>query len=430
MIRRSRLLIILLHMGLATLCCGGTASAFEFSGVDVHGFLSQGYLKSTEFDFLGIPTKEGTFAYNEAAVNFSGQLSEKLRLGLQLFARDFGSEGNHDVRLDWAVGDYRWNDRLGIRFGKVKMSMGFYNQGRDVDMLRTCILLPQSIYYERMRDMVNAYLGGEIYGVVEDPFGGSLEYELFGGTMDIDEAAAFKDFLVRGALNAMPAGSIITLGDTTAECRYLVGGILRWCTPLESLRLGFSILHCDSTVKTNLITSIPLIQQLPILQLTSQVPSQSDYKIQYMCVMSAEVTRKDLTVVGEVMIRENRLQSAFDLGIPGVPSTVDVVQKYMALYGQVCYRVSDRFELGTYYSIGYADANDKDGDSYAARGEPRYYAWQKDLALSLRFDITPHWLVKAEAHWIDGAALVKSIDYLDDGKRYWGLFGVKTTINF
>lgn len=409
---------------------GGTASAVDLSRVSIHGFLSQGYLKSTANDYLGVSTEEGTFAFSEAGINFSAQLTEELRLGLQLFARDFGKEGNFDVVLDWAVGDYRWKDWMGIRFGKVKMPAGFYNQGRDMDMLRTPILLPQAIYSERTRDMTNAYLGGELYGFVPIPFAGDIEYQLFGGTMDLDDVSIIRNFLVKGALENMPPGSQITLGDLSVEVKYTIGGALRWNTPVENLRLGLTLLTSDVDMEGDLISSFPFAPQVPILQATSQLPVYVDMKVNYSYVFSAEFSMWDLTLAGEFFHQKSDIKTNLSLGIPGVPSTVEFDKKYAGFYGTIAYRWLDWLEIATYYCVYYPDTDDKDGDFYAARGQPKYLAWLRDLSLTLRFDITSYWLIKLEAHFMDGAAMVDTGDDPNDLEKYWGLFAAKTTFNF
>ncbi len=109
---------------------------------------------------------------------------------------------------------------------------------------------------------------------------------------------------------------------------------------------------------------------------------------------------------------------------------VEIDQTVSGFYGQIAYRWFDWLELATYYCVHYPDADDKDGDFYAARGQPKYLAWLRDLSLTLRFDITTYWLIKLEAHFMDGAAMVDAGDDPDDLEKYWGLFAAKTTFNF
>ena len=77
----------------------GGSYALEMGPIDVHGFISQGYLQSTANNYLA-KSEKGSFEYNEAGINFSTNVSDKLRLGLQLMARDMGDSGNNEVQLD------------------------------------------------------------------------------------------------------------------------------------------------------------------------------------------------------------------------------------------------------------------------------------------------------------------------------------------
>ncbi len=152
----------------AFLCVGllfqqNTAQAQE---VDVHGFISQGYLKSTGNNFLA-NTKYGTWEFTEIGINFGSYVTDELRIGMQLFARDLGALGNMDLELDWALGDYTVNDYLGIRVGRIKTPYGLYGETQDVDLVRTSILLPQSVYYLALRDILISFNGISLYGNID-----------------------------------------------------------------------------------------------------------------------------------------------------------------------------------------------------------------------------------------------------------------------
>jgi hypothetical protein len=58
----------------------------------------------------------------------------------------------------------------------------------------------------------------------------------------------------------------------------------------------------------------------------------------------------------------------------------------------------------------------------------RWYAWQRDLAATVRYDVNERWLWKVEGHFIDGVADL--LGSTPDPKRYWGLFLLKTTVTF
>jgi hypothetical protein len=113
------------------------------------------------------------------------------------------------------------------------------------------------------------------------------------------------------------------------------------------------------------------------------------------------------------------------------PEPVEEKRETEAYYGLLAYRLTDWFEAGVYYSVLYVDMDDREGDSQVAAGKPDYNAWQKDLALSVRFDITDFWLVKLEVHFMDGVAQCTEADNPDGfDEQNWTLFAVKTTFNF
>ena len=83
-----------------------------------------------------------------------------------------------------------------------------------------------------------------------------------------------------------------------------------------------------------------------------------------------------------------------------------------------------------YYSVKVPDTEDRDGDKLAAQGLPDYGAWQKDLAISTRFDITDFWLLKFEYHYVDGTGLLTAADNPKGFEKSWDFFAIKTTFSF
>src|SRR5690606_39205530 len=95
-------------------------------------------------------------------------------------------------------------------------------------------------------------------------------------------------------------------------------------------------------------------------------------------------------------------------------------------YGQAAYQLADRLQLGVYYGVLHLDANDRSGDD-RTRFPESWFAWQRDLAATIRYDFNDHWLWKLEAHFMDGAGdLDATANPAPD--RYWGLFLFKTTV--
>src|SRR5437899_2517593 len=76
--------------------------------VEVHGFVSQGFILSSGSNYLADSSRDGSFEFTEAGMNFTKTLTDKLRVGLQLFARKLGRVGDFSVKLDWFYLDYRF----------------------------------------------------------------------------------------------------------------------------------------------------------------------------------------------------------------------------------------------------------------------------------------------------------------------------------
>ena len=220
-------------IGLLAVFCLSSLDAVaddEFGSIDIHGFISQGYLVSDDYEFYNADTDSGTFEFNEMGINFTTDLTDNLRLGLQLLARDLGELGNDEVTIDWAYADYRFRNWLGLRVGKVKKPNGIYNQSRDIDSARTAVFLPSSMYNENYREAQLANKGIAIYGTLP----GHIDYQAVYGVFDVP--------LDGGVVRKVDEGQLGQLGFKTEKVEVDPGYVveLLWDTPLEGLRIGAS----------------------------------------------------------------------------------------------------------------------------------------------------------------------------------------------
>lgn len=375
--------------------------------LEVHGFLSQGWIKSDRNNFYA-HTADGTFQFNEFGINFATELTDRLRTGLQLLSRDLGDIGNNAVEVDWAYGDYRWKDWLGLRAGKMKAPYGFYNETRDVDMLRTSIFLPPSIYNERWRDAYQSSVGYSLYGNLNLHAFGSLNYQFQSGEM-----------------NLAPGGGMARAIEDSAEMEMLSSNMhdyandyVEWNTPLKGLRLGMCTLtfNLDIRFETTTATSWAISQGIPAGTVFA-------YKMDNARIntLSAEYAAGNLTLALEYMrFRSERVESSEE--------SIEEGQEGYA--GSIAYRFTEWFELGAYYAVYYADANDRAGQQSEAAGKPAYKAWQKEWAVTARFDLNDYWTLKLEGHLVNGAALLLFRDNPDGLQENSFLFAMKTTYSF
>lgn len=120
------------------LSCAAPVAMADLGDIDVHGFDSQGYMGSDTYNYL-TPSKDGSFAISEYAVNVGSEINDDLRIGVQFFARNLGDTGNNTVTVDWEFGDYHRYHWLGIRGGRVRMPFGLYGETADFDHVRTSV---------------------------------------------------------------------------------------------------------------------------------------------------------------------------------------------------------------------------------------------------------------------------------------------------
>ncbi|MBN2105245.1 hypothetical protein JW835_14505 [bacterium] len=403
--------------------------------VSVHGFISQGYIKSTENNYL-LDSKNGSFEFNETAVNFITLVSDNMRLGLQFLARDFGDEGNHTVLLDWAYGDYNISSALGVRMGKIKLRRGLFNQGRDIDLLRTPILLPQGVYDESMRSFSLAMLGISLYGNTSLFSFGETDYEIFGGSLSIPDSKSgywkwvLNDLLGYSEGSLLPEGTYSQVLDQKVKGEYIMGGAIHWETPLEGLKLSFDKIYGKLNMTSRVTAAIPVhaMDDYPLLQIPVDIGI--DVTIDEYDTYALQYNFGNLSLIGEYYRSVYITDVMFDATSMKFNTKLD--WKADSYYGQVAYRFTDWLEAASYYSEFYPDRNDRNGKKRLRKGylEYNYQGWQKDLSLTLRFDLTQNWLLKCEVHQIDGIAQVRSFLDSSSKERFWQLFLLKATYNF
>ncbi|HUS27653.1 MAG TPA: hypothetical protein VMZ53_04070 [Kofleriaceae bacterium] len=373
----------------------------------IHGFVSEGAFISTANDYLGVSSR-GSVELFEAGLNVSKDIADRLHAGIQLYARDVGTFRDLPPRLDWAYLDYHWKAWLGLRAGVIKMPFGLYNEYADVDAARTAILMPQSVYPLRDRSALLAQTGFSIYG--ERSLGacaGSLEYQAWLGTLNIPENA----LELTGA----------RLDDI--DTKYVTGAQLFWHTPLDGLRIGGTFLRTSIDFKLTLDPST-----VSALIMAGLVPADFTGKLvisqrpDQLWIASAEYIHDDWSFAAEYSRAYKRQTSTLRTLLP---TFEDEAERFYAL---VTRRLSPAVELGAYYSVLYADVDDRHGRDMMKYAKP-FAAWQRDASATLRFDVNDRWLWKLEGHVIDGTAdLFASKN--PDPERWWGLFLVKTTVTF
>jgi hypothetical protein len=346
----------------------GQSANFDIEGkpVQIHGFASQAFSVSNENNYLTMPTSMGSFGFTDFGGNISIQLTGNFRVGAQVYDRNLGQLGQWHPTLDWALADYKFKDWLGIRAGKVKTTLGLYNDTQDLEFLHTWAILPQSMYPLDLRSATNAHVGGDVYGDINLKRLGTLSYTVYAGAVPDDPYGGFVYGSKAYGLN------IITLGGKAA------GTDVRWNTPLTGLLAGTSYMDGSSNGRGTDPANLPYKER------TKQY-YVSQFYIQYL--------HGGFRLEGEY--RRNYLdQLTFDAFAP--PETVLDSRSF---YGAASYRISKRIEIGGYYSRFYANFRD-------ILSSPGNHIFDK--VGTVRLDLTSHWDVKIEGHFMNGYATADS----------------------
>lgn len=346
---------------LIVLICIYTSSLWAqgLTNIAVHGFVTQGFLFSSNNNYLTMKSSDGSAQWTDGAVSVSDSLTDKFRVGIQLHMYQLGDLGGENVQIDWASADYRLNDYLGFRGGKVKTVMGLFNDSQDVDAIFLWILLPQCDYPVDNKGFFLAHVGGEVYGGLSmDRRVGKLEYRGFAGQNTVDLHGGFVKQAADGGLvfTKAPSGEIY-------------GGDLRWDAPLRGLTLGSSV---------------------NMQALDGKAPFGGVHVAPaFMAVEYAQFEKGRFYFAWEHM--RFPLNTIVSIG----PEAIDVPQDQHSWFVMGSYRPLKRLQVGSYYSHYVNKSLDT---SLAAN-------YSKDSVLSGRYDFNAYFYGKIEGHFLHGTAL-------------------------
>jgi hypothetical protein len=341
------------------------SQSLEDLNIQIHGYATQGFLYTTNNNIFTTNSSNGSPAWTEAVVNVGAQPIPKLRVGVQARYFLLGNEGN-DITLDWAAADYKVNDKFGVRFGKVKTPSGLFNEIQDIDPSYMWSLLPQGNYLLVSRNSQLAHYGGVVYGTLNlGHSAGKLEYRGFGGERVVSPTDGYF-------INYIERGTTFGNGEHSA----IYGGALHWKTPLPGLMIGASNIRNGPTSTPAFTAAAPSGYTLAWLSY-----NQSSYFARY--------EKNRLMVAGEYGKGPFEVVVAIN-GV--VRNTLRFDQREW--YGMASYKVTDKFTFGLYQS--------QTVNHQAVLGPARY---QKDWALSGRYDLGQYIYIKAEEHLLDGTLL-------------------------
>jgi hypothetical protein len=95
---RWRTLVVFLCLASSSIC------AQDLEGIQIHGFATQGFLFSSNNNYLSMKSSQGSLQWTNGGVSFIDSLSDHLRVGIQLHMYQLGDLGGSYYSSGLGVG--------------------------------------------------------------------------------------------------------------------------------------------------------------------------------------------------------------------------------------------------------------------------------------------------------------------------------------
>ncbi|MGR9073321.1 MAG: hypothetical protein ACU833_09685 [Gammaproteobacteria bacterium] len=375
--------------------------------VQVHGFLSQAVIHTSDNNFLGKTDDRLAADFRELGVNGSWRALPNLQMAVQLVWRDAGKTDKNKVRVDYGLADYSFysteSSLVGIRAGRVPTPLGLYNDTRDVASTRPGIFLPQSLYFDINRNLALSADGGYLYGEKRTDFG-----DIFFNIGVVNPRAddpAFNFFFTSTPLGKFDGEME---GDTS------------WVTRLSyeweggRVRLAFTYADFNANLDTK---GGPLLP--------------ASFRFQPL-IFSAQYNGENWSLTGEYALRKTHITNqGLDFGMGARFTAPDINWEGESYYVQGTYKFNRYVEGMLRYDVLYWDRADRNGNEFAAAtGLPDHSRFAKDFTVGLRFKLMPSLLLSAEYHNVNGTAWIAGLENENGTKRHWDLFSFMLSYDF
>lgn len=156
------------------------------SKVSIHGYISQAYAVSSDYQLLGIPT-EGTTDYRDLALQFRFDVDRKNTFAIQMKEERRGEsprEGD-DVAIDWGFYQHNFSDRLALKAGRIPLPLGIYNEASGAAITYPFFRPPNEFYD---RQFSSKTLEGILTSTTFGPADGwHFDFDGYAGQWNLDD---------------------------------------------------------------------------------------------------------------------------------------------------------------------------------------------------------------------------------------------------
>jgi len=295
--------------------------------------------------------------------------------------------------LDWSVYDsYSW--QANIYLGRFKNNHWLYSSTRNVPFARPSIILPQSVYFDGLRDIA---VGGDGIAVKishsNDDYG-DFDVNLSYGTSTISDKQA------ENILSEFAQGRVKQDYDAQAS--------LYWHPAFSSWRFGISLLDSSFSYQENDNFDLFIDGNISFQFYTVNALYEGEN-----WEFSGEAHQNKFTTEGF------RTPDFYNSPIG------------QGFYLQSRYKINKKLTLLTRYERFYLDKNDKNGkklEDSTGGLVPAYFGYHRDTTVGLSYDFSSDISLRLEYHWFQGAGRLTPVvlpdSQVNDSKN-WQLWAAQ-----
>lgn len=375
------------------------------SNLQYHGFLTQGFTYTTDNNFFGESSDNGSFEFTEIGFNLSGRVLDNTYASAQVISRTAGVFDDGDLKLDYGMLDFNLVNREhwlgGLRLGRVKNPYGLYNDGRDAAVSRNGIFLPQSIYFDKVRDLIHHSDGFMVYADV-NLNNADLYFQSAYGRSDMGVNVE-NAFLANDFPGEMEDDDPISSTRLIYEYE---GGLFR---------LGYTKVYLNMAYRP--AAAFPL----------DIGPGGVDMDLD---IFSVEFNQDKWSITAEYMQQDI---AWYNFSIPSLDNNDHTAEGY---YLQATYRPLDTTEFFIRYDVSHLNVDDKDGSLSASRPPPpvpppAFAQYAHDWTLGMRWDVTKNFMLRAEYHNIEGTSWLSAQEIpFSSMVKDWDMFNLLVSYHF
>jgi len=208
--------------------------------LNINGYGNWHYGKTDGNAYLG--DEDGDWQAGEVTLSFVALPTSDVTIHIQPFW-EMSDEGV-ETEVDMAFGEYAFSDLFHLRFGIARHPFGIYTPIYDVGTQRPFMTLATTLYSEEGGIIAESYAGVGATGQFTFGSGWGIEYDLYGGALDIASTQPWESGEEDEAAEAGEAGTV-----EETELEDLVGGKVVVLTPLDGLSFGGSVYTGSATAE-------------------------------------------------------------------------------------------------------------------------------------------------------------------------------------